>query len=1366
MSGDIATQLKGSRQDVEAARKTVEARLREIAGGNRGKGDASYALRYELSVLRHICFAVKENLHQNADIYCDIVGAMLPHVAPFAEKPSLWEAHLTSLRYIHHGFCQEKSVAACQKLYGLIRSQTCRLQEESDHKIYLDIHLTHFNGIHLQLQKQTLPLEATNQLCLALEALGELFRVMREKKITKTGPLLVQLNEALFGKRSRSFFKSLSFLPSGSLPKMLDPLMRLLGSSAPGDLSSQFAEYLSFCLALFQIDMLNPLPNQQMALQLLRMCKDLFQPETNLSYGFKLLYYYLKLVYTSESSPDLKRTYVDICRKFANFFELKAASHAKEQWFTDLMIAFQRFQTLIHQSGSKTASPFQLFWQQLEGEKSPEAYEGHFQLLHSCAGLAVNVTRSPLGSSCPNEACKSQRRHCILSFGLCALDAYINWQPTQEQRADKSPHKPLLGIIIYSMDMVKSLQCMGPSSLELIKLVRQLTHVADQVSCAEQMSLLIPLLEPLQRLRPLIADQEMNSLLRRLFKASCHCKDPKMALRLQACYLASLTNPARLRSQICLHYHNQGKEDRVIQKCVYEWHESCPLPYPLTPAQKKQLYETDLFAVLHYLRGPSLEHLQSLIRCRMSDYHLVLLARQLRNDSSTLGELQELIARLENQSPLKRMDHLSLGHAKVGLLLDALEAQKTKVSSKETSENLLEELLVRQNMCEINIQREQRLVKLASQAIAGFVNFFNQADREPISSEETLIDWEALIDDAVASAMALSSMGYQSQADDAWLLLLRIGRLLEDRFTYLRALTHFLTLNAVPERLELNILKEVDLAEDLLDDLWPHLQSGRFFKRQHTTVMLCLCHLASYYSRKDCLNTAQLLLLQVEQLRDEFPERLGKSDIVLITLQTVRFRLGYLQRRPRNPRMPTPLRQLDTLLDNVRNFFNLSSLDAGSLQLLLSTLVRESTECSTNRLSERLAFSNIVLHLVLQSGFALRAIEVFLAWLWTNLQMENLDRAQCKLRLVEHCLAIKPLSQKPVSLEKVEIKESAVSDLASNMLLMQLVEPIRKQQQLEVATPRVLNLRPNSPSSQLDLNRYISLKEAPSILRENSQLKCLYFILGCLHARLCFLQRNSDQLDEFYERAESWLQENPELTDSLGSMLQVQQMYQVNYLRSRRKHVEAITLAQKGIKMQEQAMDINYGYNLMAQLKSTQLEQKPLKQQTKIIRRALLFNQSPEQKLQTPARALKAEKAPKFRIYKELELRPPSAGSSGSGIENTPPSDQVDLNACQPIEISDDESASTLPLKSKESQAKPKAKTKTTTKTKVSEIIEIVDTMETPTVAASGRSTRARIRQNEETPKTVILSSRRPRRKVPEVAPETEPLSSRRRPRN
>ncbi|XP_034650609.1 protein three rows [Drosophila subobscura] len=1410
MSADIVNQLKGTRSDVKAAATTIEWKFREFSKGI-GTNDA-YPIRFELRVLRQLCLSLKDNQHQHADLYCDIVATMLPHMEPYEEKPNLWEAHLTSLRYIHHGLSQEKTEKECQKMYGLIRSQRCRLQEEGDFKFYLDIHLTHFNFIHLQMQKQTLPLAATDQLYYALESLGVLFDTMRQQKVAKNAALLVQLNESLFMKRSKGFLRSLSALPFEYTMKMYEPLLKLLSCSwgmPSSELSNQFSEHLGLVLALVHIDSFSteaPL-QQQLALQLLRICRDLYRNISPQSYAIQLLYYYVKLLYVREATPDFKRTYIDLCNKFVAFFEHKGATHGKEQWFMDLLVFFQRLQTLLLPSSSKEECPFVLFWQQLEGEGSPKAYSAHFQLLYGCLAVAVSVVRSPLGTSCTNEACKSIRRHCLLSFGMCALEAFNNWQQTTEQKADTSTHNALLNILVYTVDVAKSTKCLGPAAPEIIRLVRQLALVLEKVASPEQISLLQHLLEPLQSLRPLIAINDMHYLLRRIYKASAHCQSSDMASRLQSSYIAAQTNPSRLHSLLCVHYHNPKNSE----KCVYEWHESSPLPSPLTPAEKNQLYDVDLLAVLHFLKAPPLSLLQSLFRYRRHDYHLVLLARKMRAESTMLRQCEQLRSKLQStalKQPLTRMQELAMGHASVSVLLEALEAQKTKVSIKETAENSLEAFIVNNNLLELNIKREHRLVELATAAIAGFAAFFQRADQEPLDCDETPIDWEALIDDAVTAAMALSSMGYTAQADDAWLLLLNIGRMLDERFTYLRALTHFLAQDYLNPNQQLQLSEEVDRAQELLDDLWPQLKDGHFYKRHHTIVMLCLCHMASYHARQDCLCHAQLLLLQAEQLRAEFDERLGKCDIVLITVQTVRFRLEY-QRKKRSsglPRMPAPLRQLDTLADSVRNFYGLSSVDMGALQLLLADLVRESTECAANRLTERLGFTGLMLNMVLQSGMALRAIEVLISWLWMNLQMEYLDKAESKLRLLDHLLAIKPLSatlQEQPSTQgvlaitaKEDLKSNAISELTSNMLLMQLVEPIRKQNQLDIATPKFPAIRDSSPSS-LQLQRYVSMHEAPPHLRDSMHLQSIYFIVGCLHARLSFLKRDNDQLDDFYVRAGSWLQEDSARTATLGSMRFVQELYHVNYLRYRKKHKEAIRHAEAGLMLKRQTADINYGFNFMSQLKTVRVEQRPVgKEKMKTLRRALAFNTSPDVRgmkalVETVAKAkASAKKTPRFKIYTELELRPPIGGSSSSssksGNENTPPSDHVDLNACQAIEISDEESAfvpASISAPLKRSQSVPvKATTQRTrsararSQLKAVEIIELDDTISetTPPITAAAtvkrypttdaRSTRARNRQAEETPAT---TRGRPRGKVAaESAPQQETVSLRRRQRN
>ncbi|XP_033250361.1 protein three rows-like [Drosophila miranda] len=412
----------------------IKLKFKEFSKGI-GINDASFPLRYELSVLRQLCVALKDNLHQHDDLYCDIAATVVPHVEPYEEKPSLWEAHLTSLRYIHRELCQEKSLTECQKMYGLVRSQLCRLQGEADYKFYLDIHLTHFNGIHLQMQKETLPIAATDQLYYALEAMGVLFDTMRQRKVAKNAALLVQLNDALFSKRGKAFLMYLSALPPESTTKMYDPLLKLLSCSwatPSSELTTQFTEYLGLVLALMQIDMFSieaPL-EQQLALKLLRTRTSLRRTTPSSSSTT------MSSCCTCASYGGLQATYIDLCKKFVYFFEHKARRTPKSSGFMDLLVFFQRLQMLLHQSSNKP--PLDIFWQQLEGDDSP---------------------------SCSNEACKSIRRHCLLSFGVCALEAYVNWQPTTEQKSDKAPYKPLLGILGYTLDVAKSMKCLGPSAM-------------------------------------------------------------------------------------------------------------------------------------------------------------------------------------------------------------------------------------------------------------------------------------------------------------------------------------------------------------------------------------------------------------------------------------------------------------------------------------------------------------------------------------------------------------------------------------------------------------------------------------------------------------------------------------------------------------------------------------------------------------------------------------------------------------------------------------------------------------------------------------------------------------------------------------
>lgn len=103
---ELKKQLRGTRQEVKTAAKAIYGQFEQIRNG----GTSSVALqtlKYELNILRQLCCALQENFHQHADIYCEIVAIMLPHVAPQETQPDYWTNHLISLQYIHHSLCRE-----------------------------------------------------------------------------------------------------------------------------------------------------------------------------------------------------------------------------------------------------------------------------------------------------------------------------------------------------------------------------------------------------------------------------------------------------------------------------------------------------------------------------------------------------------------------------------------------------------------------------------------------------------------------------------------------------------------------------------------------------------------------------------------------------------------------------------------------------------------------------------------------------------------------------------------------------------------------------------------------------------------------------------------------------------------------------------------------------------------------------------------------------------------------------------------------------------------------------------------------------------------------------------------------------------
>lgn len=251
----------------------------------------------------------------------------------------------------------------------------------------------------------------------------------------------------------------------------------------------------------------------------------------------------------------------------------------------------------------------------------------------------------------------------------------------------------------------------------------------------------------------------------------------------------------------------------------------------------------------------------------------------------------------------------------------------------------------------------------------------------------------------------------------------------------------------------------------------------------------------------------------------------------------------------------------------------------------------------------------------------------------------------------------------------------------------------------------------------LQLQRYVQ-PAGHALLSDSLQLQCIYFVVGLLHARLYFLNRQHEQLDEFYALSNDWLKAQPERGQTLGNMLLLLQQYQANYLRARRKYRKAMELSEQALQLAgsdplQQQLDVNYRFNLLLQLRTAKLELQPQPVKEKL-RRALKFNMSPMSK---PSKAtstlvqsskasstkITARRPAKFAIYTEdASVLSASSGSSSSPEEGEA-GKRLDLNSCQIIQIidlSDEEPpVPAAQLKLTKSARRPKTPTSTKTRT-------------------------------------------------------------------
>ncbi|TMW43541.1 hypothetical protein DOY81_011378 [Sarcophaga bullata] len=187
------------------------------------------------------------------------------------------------------------------------------------------------------------------------------------------------------------------------------------------------------------------------------------------------------------------------------------------------------------------------------------------------------------------------------------------------------------------------------------------------------------------------------------------------------------------------------------------------------------------------------------------------------------------------------------------------------------------------------------------------------------------------------------------------------------------------------------------------------------------------------------------------------------------------------------------------------------------------------------------------------------------------------------------------------------------------------VEAIRKLAQVQLSPIKTEKLQLSPSRKNYNLNNYL---KSGTDNKQIEQLDWIFFMVGCLNARLYFLVEDYDQLEAFYENCNKWLEmRQNEFNKKFYRNVQLMALqHYVNFLRARRKYDKAQQYLFTAIELCENMkykVDGLYHINFQLQLLNTRKEldnmknmicQRPVHNK---LRKQLQFNISPEHKALT-----------------------------------------------------------------------------------------------------------------------------------------------------
>uniref|UniRef100_A0A1I8PXL2 Protein three rows n=1 Tax=Stomoxys calcitrans TaxID=35570 RepID=A0A1I8PXL2_STOCA len=824
---------------------------------------------------------------------------------------------------------------------------------------------------------------------------------------------------------------------------------------------------------------------------------------------------------------------------------------------------------------------------------------------------------------------------------------------------------PLLLITSHAFKVIDKMDCLSETSQEIQTLLYRFKQASVSACTGNQANTCIKIYEKFLKIKNKLPESEWPLLLKRLYKAVAKCmvKNPQIIRETQMCYIASLLQlPSeidfcQIRGQITLYYRdsfteeqkqNENGEGQICstvpphEHCLVHMlqHSTNTLRPHLKVARKRLLHWFEVQHIVKYYKTNT-NLMKSVILCSQSFYDLVITTRATKLPTSDVPKFISIHKYLRDKLDLNRLEQLTYGHTCTKVLLEfqMSRSQKGSLESQEFAEDQLERLLMHKEMESLTICTELQYVKWAYDAYVAFEQFFLKFDEEQISSDEALIDWEAIIEDLGAVAQFLEMSSYTEYASHVWMLHYKISQLLLDDISSLKALTFFCENSSFYEENErdINLDKEIELHLPTITNSLENIES--LHRRKQNLILLVTLHVGFYYIRCSKYTFGQMLLQYVEEKHNALPDRLGAYDLITANLDVIRYKLLWRHYHHAEKDLSSHvvknvllnqslIGEIEQILERMKKFVCVAS-EALSYHKLIFNMVQDLAECSANRLYENVVISlyAAACKCALLNSFALRMAQVMSTWMHINLQMEYIDNAQTKLKIIEYIMGIKSLKElcgnstpttastalkycdKPSENISEAIPYNAVGMEATRRLVPVQLSPIKTGK---------LQLRPDAVNT--NLKSYFKYKIDTKTLPNNELLGWTYFTIACLNARLYFLVEDYVQLEPFYEKGRQWIKMRENNFNKMYfknvELMAVQHF--ANFLRASRQQKAAIECLEYGVDLcgtKKFDIDVVFRINFRLQMFEAQREldrTKETKLPCDMFEKAWKYNMTPE----------------------------------------------------------------------------------------------------------------------------------------------------------